>query len=136
MAEKKFEPVQHYKMKSVKKDGKTVKEYELDKKGAKIPLDKYKATEFGEMVAWLKENGSPADIKAFKEACHTKKVKEEVIGPKGGKKLVPTGETTYCEEINPMYAKEWFFTQFAPDYLPKKAEPEAVKTMQDWLNEL
>lgn len=126
---KKFEPIQHYK---VDKKGNLV----TDDKGCKIALDLYKGTTFEEMIDFLKENGSEADKAGFKEACHLKKVYVEVIGKKGGKSKKATGETTYTEDINVLYAKEWFFKKFAPEYLPVAKQKEAKATMEDLLAEL
>lgn len=129
MAKKAFTPVVHYK---TNKKG----ELELDKNGCKIELDKYRATTFEEMVAFLKENGTDKEKADFKTACYTKKVYEEVIGKRGGKSKKATSETVTTDTINVLYAKEWFFTTFAPEYLPKKAVKEAKKSMEDMLNEL
>ena len=130
----KFTPTQHYKMEVNKKTKE--KEYKLDEKGCKIKVDLYKGTTFEEMINFLKENGTIEQKEAFKTACHTKKVYEEVIGIRGGKSKRPTGETVFCEEVNVLYAKEWFFKEFAPEYLPKKEEAEKTKSMEDLLAEL
>lgn len=126
---KKFEPIKHYKK---DKDGKIV----LDKNGVKIKLDAFRSTTFQEMCDFLKENGTKEEKEAFKKACYTRKVYEEVVGKRGGVKRVPTNETVDTDTINVMYAKEWFFKQFAPEYLPQKKEEEKTKTMEDMLAEL
>ena len=126
---KKFEPIQHYKL---DKKGNFV----LDDKGCKIALDLYKGTTFEEMIDFLKDNGTDADKAGFKEACHLKKVYVEVIGKKGGKSKKPTGETTHTDDINVLYAKEWFFKKFAPEYLPVAKQKENKKSMEDMLAEL
>lgn len=126
----KFQPAQKYK---VDKEGK----YVLDKKGCKIAIDQYKGTTFEEMVDFLKENGSTEDKAEFKVACKTKKVYEIVIGKRGGEYKVWKGETQSCEEINVLYAKEWFFKKYAPEYLPKKTDKtNKNKSMEDLLAEL
>lgn len=130
MAKVKFTPIQHYKM-----DKKT-NEYKLDKNGCKIAIDLYKGTTFEEMIDFLKENATDEQKAAFKKACHTKKVYEEIIGIRGGKTKKATGETVSCDEVNVLYAKEWFFGEFAPELLPKAKEPEQKKSMQDLLDEL
>lgn len=126
---KEFTPKQYYK---VDKKGNFV----LDDEGCKIPLDLYRGTKFADMVEFLKENGTDEEKAEFKKACHTKKVYEKVIGKKGGEKRVPTGETTTCDEINGLYAKEWFFGKFAPEYLPVAEDKPANKSMADLLDEL
>lgn len=130
MAKATFTPIQHYRM-----DKKT-NEYVLDKNGCKIAIDLYKGTTFEEMFTFLKENGTAEQKEAFKKACHTKKVYEEVIGKKGGKYKKATADTVSCDEINVLYAKEWFFKEFAPEHLPKAAENKKKKTMEDMLAEL
>ena len=127
---KKFTPIEHYK--TDKKSGKLI----LDDNGCKILLDAYKATTFEEMVAFMKENGTAEEKEEFKKACYLKKVYVEVIGKKGGKSKKPTGEVVACDDINVMYVKEWFFTKFAPEFLPKKAAKVATKSMVDILAEL
>ena len=129
MAKTTFTPVQHYK---TDKKGNLV----LDDKGCKIALDLYKGTTFEEMFDFIKENGTTEQKQDFITACHTKKVYEVVIGKKGGKKKIATGETTVCEEVNVLYAKEWFFKQFAPEYLPVKKEKEEKPSMEDMLKSL
>lgn len=130
MAKVKFTPIQHYKM-----DKKT-NEYKLDKNGCKIAIDLYKGTTFEEMIDFLKENATDEQKEAFKKACHTKKVYQEITGIRGGKTKKATGETVSCEEVNVLYAKEWFFGEFAPEFLPKAKEVEQKKSMQDLLDEL
>ena len=129
MAKKKFEPMQHYKT-----DRKG--NYVLDDKNCKIPLDLYRGTTFEEMISYLKDSGTEEEKKEFKEVCHKKKVYVEKVGKKGGKKKVPTGETVYSEDINVLYAKEWFFNKFAKEYLPKKKEVDEKVKMQQLLDEL
>ena len=84
----------------------------------------------------VKENATDEQKAAFKKACHTKKVYEEIIGIRGGKTKKATGETVSCDEVNVLYAKEWFFGEFAPELLPKAKEVEQKKSMQDLLDEL
>lgn len=127
---KKFEPKERFKM---EKDGKT---YVLDKDNCKIKCDPYRATTFEDMVNFLKENGTDAEKEEFKKACYLKKVYEVVIGPKGGKSKVATGETVPTTDINVLYAKEWFFTKFAPEYLPTKKEKEKKPTLKSLLDTL
>ena len=127
--EKTFTPVQHYKR---DKKGQLV----LDSKGCKIELDLYKATTFEEMVNFLKENGTEEDKAEFKKNCKKKKVYVEVMGAKGGKKKVFTGEFVETDTINVLYAKEEFFKKFAPEYLPVKKAEVKKKSMEDMLNDL
>lgn len=128
-AEIEFTPTQHYK---TDKKG----NYILDKNNCKIKIDLYKGTKFKEMTDFLKENATEEQKKEFKKACYTKKVYDEVIGVKGGKSRKFTGETVECEDINVLYAKEWFFTQFAPQYLPQPKAKETKPTLKDLLAEL
>lgn len=129
MAKVVFTPTQRYK---TDKNG----SYVLDKNGCKQLVDAYKGTTFEEMVVFLKENGTAEQKEAFKKACHQQAVYEKVIGKRGGESKKPTGEYIECKEINVLNAKKWFFTEFAPELLPKAKEKEKKKTMEDLLGEL
>ena len=131
-----FKPIQHYKV-----DKKT-KELVLDENGNKIPLDLYKGTSMRDMLAWIKENGTTEEKAEFKKQAYLKNEYTEVLDKNGNVKVSTngkpkkkkTGNVIESETVNILSAKKWFFTQFAPEYLPE--EEEKGPSIADLLAEL
>ena len=112
----------------------------LDKKtGKMVKCDPYRSTTLDDMIDFLEENGTPEEKKTFKENCYLvarkvptgktyKKGKhkgEEIIDVERYENGDPIMEPT--EIVNWLYARQKFFEDFAPEFLPKADETKKNK---------
>ena len=107
----------------------------LDKKtGKMVKCDPYRSTTLDDMIDFLEENGTPEQKKTFKENCYlvARKVPTGKTYKKGkhkGEEIIDierdeTGDAIMepTEIVNWLYARQKFFEQYAPEFLPPKAD--------------
>ena len=120
-----------------------VQKTKTDEEGNIKEIGLYRGTTLEEIVSFLNENGTDKDKKTFKENCYYRVVKKgtgkyiqsgknkgkEILEPatdKDGKVIL---ERT--KDFNWLYAKQKFFEEFAPEYLPNTEPKKKMKDIID-----
>ena len=123
-----------------------VKYDEKTKKDKQVKIDLYKGTTLEEVISFLEEHGTDEDRKKFFDNCHleTKKIGSGTYYQKGKhegeeimvKELDENGNEILVktEKLNWLYAKQKFFEEYAPEFLPVKKAPrkKVSSRMANW----
>lgn len=119
---------------------KPIQKYKTDENGNQIEIDLYRGTDFEEIVAFLKENGTDKERAEFKKNCYLaakkiptgrkdkngKEIMEIIKDEKGNAIMEKT------DKLNWLYAKRKFFEKYAPEYVTTNKRVNKATLIADW----